>query len=339
MPPNNTSDIFYSLFGISNYINFITVVSLLIILTFLFSLNTNQPITIFGQQSNDQHDNKDININTVAVGDFYCNDETEDIIEDIISVNPELLITTGDHVKDVKSADCWIEMSETLKDKMKIAIGNHDRDSSKIYKQITRNHNLTSPYYSHNFKNIHFISLSTEHPFEEGSKQYEFIKSDLEKISKNSNIDWIIVHNHKALYSTRNDKDQAEELRNTYHPLFEKYDVDLVMSSHNQYYERTYPILYNENYEKMTNKKTEPQPIVTDHSQSEYPPTDGIVFLTVGTAGDKLDPVKEKHDYYVVQKSKFGFLNIEIENKGKTLVGEFHSNDGKVIDRFKLNET
>ena len=92
MPPNNTSDIFYSLFGISNYINFITVVSLLFILTILFSLNTNHPITIFGQQSNDQLDNKDININTVAVGDFYCNDETEDIIEDIISVNPELLI-------------------------------------------------------------------------------------------------------------------------------------------------------------------------------------------------------------------------------------------------------
>jgi hypothetical protein len=35
----------------------------------------------------------------------------------------------------------------------------------------------------------------------------------------------------------------------------------------------------------------------------------------------------------------FGFLNIEIENKGKTLVGTFHSNDGNIIDRFKLNET
>ena len=278
MPPNNTSDIFYSLFGISMYINFITVVSLLIILTFLFSLNTNQPITIFGQQSNDQLDNKDININTVAVGDFYCNDETEDIIEDIISVNPELLITTGDHVKNVKSADCWIEMSETLKDKMKIAIGNHDRDSSRIYKQITRNHNLTSPYYSHNFKNIHFISLSTEHPFEEGSKQYEFIKSDLEKISKNQDIDWIIVHNHKALYSTRNDMEVAEELRNTYHPLFEKYNVDLVISSHNQYYERTYPLLYNH--------EDDQEPIIIDNSESNYSNTKGIIFLTVGTGGD-----------------------------------------------------
>jgi hypothetical protein len=82
---------------------------------------------------------------------------------------------------------------------MKIAIGNHDTESSKIFKQITKNHNLTTSYYSHDFKNIHFISLSTEHPFEQGSRQYEFIKHDLEKTSTNSNIDWIIVHNHKPL--------------------------------------------------------------------------------------------------------------------------------------------
>jgi translation initiation factor 2 alpha subunit (eIF-2alpha) len=156
-----------------------------------------------------------------------------------------LIITTGDHVKDEKSADCWIEMSQDIKDMMKIAIGNHDRDSSKIYKQIARNHNLTSPYYSHDFKNIHFISLSTEHPFEEESKQYKFIKTLLENASNNPDIDWIIIHNHKPLYSTKNDKKDAEELINTYHPFFEKYNVDLVISSHNQYYERTYPLLYN----------------------------------------------------------------------------------------------
>ena len=137
----------------------------------------------YGQKSdfpllvNDNHGaKKNSDLNIVAVGDFYCNDETEDTIENIISVDPELIITTGDHVKNVKSAKCWIEMSEQIKDKIKIAIGNHDRDSSKIYKQITKNHNLTNPYYSHDFLNVHFISLSTEHPFEEGSKQYEFIK-------------------------------------------------------------------------------------------------------------------------------------------------------------------
>ena len=128
-------------------------------------------------------------INIVAVGDFYCNDETEKTIENIISIYPELVITTGDHVKDERTAKCWIEMSKEIKDKLKIAIGNHDTGSSKIFKQITKNHNLTNPYYSYDFKNIHFISLSTEHPFEEESKQYEFIKDDLEKLTSSNKPD------------------------------------------------------------------------------------------------------------------------------------------------------
>jgi hypothetical protein len=184
---------------------------------------------------------------------------------------------------------------------------------------------------------MHFISTSTEHPFEIGSTQYEFIKNDLEKSSQNSNIDWIIVHQHKPLYSTKQDKKEAGQLRDTYQQLFQQYDVDLVISSHNQYYERTFPLLYNAEFEKMTNKKVEPKPIITVNNTSEYPPTDGIVFLTVGTAGDELDPVKENPYFYAVQKSKFGFLNIKIQNNGNTLVGEFLTNDGAVLDHFELN--
>ena len=190
-------------------------------------------------------------------------------------------------------------------------------------------HQLENPYYSYDYRNIHFTSMSTEHPFELGSRQYRFIKSDLEKTSNDPNIDWVIVHQHKPLFSTKQDKIIAEELRDIYQLLFQQYGVDLVISSHNQDYERTYPLLYNYESDK--------EPIIADHSQSEYPPTDGIVFLTVGTAGDELDPVIEHHMFYVVQESEFGFLNIIIENGGKTLVGEFRTNDGYVLDYFKLN--
>jgi hypothetical protein len=218
---NNHKDYSCNQSRISNSIIFLSVISLLPFFILLGNIN----LIVFGQQSDSQ--SKDELINIVATGDFYCNDETEDTIENIISINPELIITTGDHVKDVRSIKCWAEMSEPIKDKMKIAIGNHDAEFKKIYKEIVDYHQLDNPFYFHDFQNVHFISMSTEHPFEEGSKQYEFIKNDLEKASKNKNIDWIIVHNHKPLYSTRNDIEIAEELRNTYHPLFEKYNVDL----------------------------------------------------------------------------------------------------------------
>jgi hypothetical protein len=273
-------------------------------------------------------------VNFIAVGDFYCNDETENTIQNIISIDPELIITTGDQIKDVKSLKCWNEMSQPIKNKMKIAIGNHDVEYKKLYMQLVKYHQLINPYYSHDFKNIHFISLSTEHPFEEGSRQYEFIKNDLENVSKNEDIDWIIIHNHKSFYSTRNDIDTARELRNTYLPLFEKYNVDLVISSHNQYYERTYPLLYN--YED----DTDPIFLRDDLKPNYYHNPDGIIFLTVGTAGDELQEIVDRKDYYVIQDDDvYGVLNFELTNNGRTLIGTFHDTDDHIIlDKFVISK-
>ena len=352
----NNSFFCYSI-GIFNNNIKILVISFLLIF-FSFYMNN---VIVYGQKSNFSqliNDSQDNDLNIVAVGDFYCNDETEDTIENIIAINPELIITTGDHVKDVKSIKCWAEMSEPIKNKMEIAIGNHDVEFKKIYKQLVKYHNLTNPYYSHDFRNIHFISLSTEHPFEEGSKQYEFIKNDLEKTSKNQTVDWIIVHSHKPLYSTRNDIDIAEELRDTYHPLFEKYNVDLVISSHNQYYERTYPLTYDYETDKpdkgrivtiyqatdlegIYSRTLENNSIVQDYpNPNYYHNPNGIIFLTVGTAGDELNEILDKEDYYVIQdEDEFGFLNLKLENNGTKIVGEFHSNDNdKITDYFELTK-
>ena len=331
---NNNNNISYS-FRISKYILYQFLPFLFLLLLFLINSNNT---TVFAQQSHSQSEYEDINI--VVVGDFYCNDETEDTIENIISVNPELIITTGDHVKDEISSDCWIEMSQPIKDKMKIAIGNHDTEFANIYKQIVDYHQLEKPYYSHDFQNVHFISMSTEHPFEEGSKQYEFIKNDLEKISKNPNVGWIIVHQHKPFYSTHNDREEAKQLRDTFLPLFEKYNVDLVIYGHNQYYERTYPILYNKEIEDIIDEESIPQPIITDSSFSHYKNTKGIKFLTVGTGGDKLSSPKATPDYLVIQDDEeYGFLNLKLEDNGKTIVGEFQTNDGDILDSFTLQKS
>ena len=276
--------------------------------------------------------------NYISVKYWYCSEETEIPIQNILSIHPEVIINKGDQLKETLSASCWIEMSNPIKGKMKIAIGNHDGEFANIYKQIVNYHKVKNTYYSHVFKNLHFINMSTEHPLEKGSQQYAYINNNLEKIAKNPYIDWIVVHQHKPLYSTNQDKKEAEQLRHTYQELFQQYDVDLVISSHNQYYERTNPILYNKEFEKETNKKVEPKSIITEYNELEYPFTNGVVFLTVGTAGDKLDPVKERHGYYIIQESEFCFLNMDIEKNGKVILGEFQTNEGNIIDHFELNE-
>ena len=92
---NNNNDFICYKYRISSYIIQISIISVMILL--FFSLNNNNP-TIFAQKLHSQFTEHD-DINIVAAGDYYCNDETEDTIENIISVDPELIITTGDHVK------------------------------------------------------------------------------------------------------------------------------------------------------------------------------------------------------------------------------------------------
>ena len=72
------------LYNNNNYF-WISIISFLLL---LYLVNSNNNITAFGRQSNLQSENENINI--VVAGDFYCNDQTEDTIENIISVNPEL---------------------------------------------------------------------------------------------------------------------------------------------------------------------------------------------------------------------------------------------------------
>lgn len=37
--------------------------------------------------------------NIIAAGDWYCNEETKTTIQNVIKANPDLIITTGDHLK------------------------------------------------------------------------------------------------------------------------------------------------------------------------------------------------------------------------------------------------
>ena len=161
----------------------------------------------------------------------------------------------------------------------------------------------------------------------------------MEKTSTNSSIDWIIVHQHKPFYSTHVTREEAKQFRDTFLPLFEKYRVDWVIYGHNQYYERTFPILYNKEIEDTIDYEETPQPIIANNSTSSYQNTKGIIFLTIGTAGDDLSGPEENPDYLVIQDNEeYGFLNLKIENNGKTLVGEFRTgeDDDDILDRFQL---
>ena len=267
-------------------------------------------------------------INFIAAGDWNCNTETEKTIKKMTKLEPELILGLGDYTFENISPQCWFDISEPINNKMKIAIGNHDLDYQSSYHQLLEHYNLQESYYSFNFHNIHFLAISSEHPFEEGSKQYEFIKNDLEESLQDPSILWRIVFMHKPMYTSATfDEKDSEELRDTFHELFETYKIDLVLSGHTQYYQRSLPLSYN--HDNPT------YPVVNN----KYSNKDGVIFVTAGTAGDDLHDIAYSLPYYVIQQGQFGFLNFDLTNNGQTLISIFYdTDDTNILDKFVISK-
>lgn len=273
--------------------------------------------------------------NIAAVGNFGCNPNTNDTLDNIMSMNPELVIGLGDYsYRD--TADCWLEIIEPISQKMKIAIGNNDDDSSDLLNQYLNKFNLTSQYYSFNYGGIHFLVLQPKLPLEVGSPQYNFAVNDLASSASDSNLRWTIVVTHLPVYWSPAERPAETSLREygitnlreIYHPLFERYDVDIVLQAHLHAYERTYPVMYNE---------TEPlDPMVTSNETEIYENPEGEIFTTIGTGGHAPEFFIEKSPYIAAQHEGSGFLNIDVLNNGTMLSAKFHDNDGLVSDNFTI---
>ena len=63
--------------------------------------------------------------------------------------------------------------------------------------------------------------------------------------SQNKSIDWIVVYVYRPMYTSPTVHPAREPLRDSYHPLFDMYGVDLVLQGHNHNYQRSYPLRYN----------------------------------------------------------------------------------------------
>ena len=265
--------------------------------------------------------------NFVAVGDWDCNDDAEDTVDNIIEQDPELVLALGDLSYNGK-AKCWLELIEPIADKTKIVFGNHEEDLIDDYMDFF---GLKEQYYSFNQKNIHFLALSTETNYDDDSEQYQFAIRDLEKYSKDPFIDWIVVFYHYHIYGSASGLPEEKDFRETYHPLFDKYGVDVALQGHLHVYERTYPITFNDD--------DEDEPIVQDNTKNIYKNQKGTIFLTVGTGGAHDMQLSSLKDFSAEGiAGEFGIVNIQIENDQTPLSGEFIKNGKKqeVLDEFKI---
>ncbi|GAA0433416.1 metallophosphoesterase family protein [Streptomyces luteireticuli] len=109
-----------------------------------------------------------------------------------------------------------------------------------------------------------------------GGRQTAWLDRRLRELRARREIDFIVVFFHHCAYSTTNSHASDGGVRDTWLPLFEKHQVDLVINGHNHVYERTDAIRRGRVARKV--------PIGGTADSSR----DGIVYVTAGGAGKSL---------------------------------------------------
>lgn len=286
--------------------------------------------------------------NIAAVGDWGCTANTHETIGNIENKDPELVLALGDFSYS-NSPDCWFQEIAPFELKTKIAIGNHDDNPRELRTAYMTRFNLNQSFYSYNYENVHILVMDTQLPSNVGFEQYDFAEEDLKAASTDNKTDWILVMFHKPIYSSRAGHVLDESARMNFHPLFDKYGVDLVLQAHNHIYERTYPLKFN------NAKPSEPTIDMSNNSMgNHYKDPSNPIFLVVGTGGQGLYDIKQRLPYSAYSTDKnYGFLNVEIintnnnnssnnNNNESILNAKFYanneSNNGKILDEFTITK-
>jgi predicted MPP superfamily phosphohydrolase len=152
----------------------------------------------------------------------------------------ELAVLVGDNIYGSQRPQDFAARFEVpyrplldAKVKFYASLGNHDSVEQANYPPFNMN---GKRYYS--FKapkeSVRFFALESTYPTPE---QVKWITDEL----KGSNDDWKIAFFHHPLYSSGERHGSDIQLRETLEPLFVQYNVSVVFTGHDHFYERTKP--------------------------------------------------------------------------------------------------
>lgn len=188
-------------------------------------------------------------------------------------------------------------------------IGNHDTyaDNAATYLDNfyyhANNEANTERYYSFRWGKMFFINLDSNIDFSPGSPQYRFFADELKNMP--GDILWKVVYFHHPAYCELwEGYDGTKEVRQYLLPLFELYDVDLVLNGHTHGYE---------------------------HGELK-----GVNYVITGGGGGALDPYARDWPFITVSESIHHYSRVNVT--GEKFSFEAVGINGEVIDSFVIDK-
>ncbi len=179
-----------------------------------------------------------------VLGDFGTGDKTQyELAEQMAALHDrfkyQLVVLVGDNLYGSERPQDFQKKFELpykpLLDqgvKFYASLGNHDAREQRYYKLFNMDGKL---YYSFTPKpDVRFFALESTYPVPE---QIEWLENEL----KTSTSKWKIVFFHHPLYSSGDRHGSDLRLREVLEPVFLKYNVSVVLTGHDHFYERVKP--------------------------------------------------------------------------------------------------
>jgi hypothetical protein len=212
------------------------------------------------------------------------------VLNEILFEKPDFLLGGGDYAyanrdKRFKSTNeainRWFDQNQPLLAKipMMAQYGNHElylderfEDWAPYFKHPDGFRN--NKHYSFDIGNVHFTSFCLV-DFLPDQEELAWLDNDLAQARKRNQ--WIVVFHHEPIFAYGTSHPSKPEISKVIYPIFRKHKVDLSICSHDQNYERTFPLsgLNAEN------------PDYSQRLNTIYKKGDGTVFLKVSPCGKK----------------------------------------------------
>ena len=99
---------------------------------------------------------------------------------------------------------------------------------------------------------------------------------------------------HKPIHSTPSKQSSEFIIREKYQPIFDEYNVDLVLQIHNHFYDRTLPLNFNS--ENIFTSIID----ANNGNNNTFENPDGTIYTVVGTGGNGSHSFVGAPEYTVV---------------------------------------
>jgi hypothetical protein len=219
------------------------VVLFCVSLTLLASVGAQQAPSTSAQQVT-ALPNKNGSFKFAVLGDFGTGDRTQfELAQQMAALHArfkyELVVLVGDNIYgSERPQDFKKKFEEPYKPlidagvKFYASLGNHDSREQRYYKLFNMDGKL---YYSFSPKaEVRFFILESTYPVPE---QIQWVEKELQA----SGSHWKIPVFHHPLYSSGERHGSDATLRAVLEPLFLKYNVSVVLTGHDHFYERVEP--------------------------------------------------------------------------------------------------